>query len=138
MADSSADLTPEERRLALMAFRRAVAISGSAVKFGALFGITGQAVSKLIRNGRLLPGRHVETAFAATGVPRHELRPDLYPPEPAKEPPPVSAGPIRTRARPSSGAGAPVPRASHPAGISDAAGGGTCDRSAISHREALA
>lgn len=42
--------------------------------------ISSQAISQWAR----VPAERVLAVEAATGVPRHELRPDLYPPEPAR------------------------------------------------------
>ncbi|MCJ1959629.1 transcriptional regulator [Novosphingobium mangrovi (ex Hu et al. 2023)] len=42
-------------------------------------GISQPAVSRWVRQNALLPGKYVLTTEALTGVPRHQLRPDLYP-----------------------------------------------------------
>lgn len=39
---------------------------------------------------RPLPPEHVLKVEAATGISRHELRPDIYPPEEQAAPPPAS------------------------------------------------
>lgn len=45
-----------------------------------LLGITPQAVSRMCRTGRV-PAERVLAIEEATGVSRHDLRPDLYPKE---------------------------------------------------------
>lgn len=74
-------LSPEQHRKAHLAFRRSVGLAETQKAFGLMVGTTQQNVSELLRKGRLLPMRYVEKAEAGTGVSRHELRPDLYPPE---------------------------------------------------------
>jgi DNA-binding transcriptional regulator YdaS (Cro superfamily) len=63
------------------ALRRAVAKRGSQVAFARLIGVTQGAVSKWLREQKHLPDKHVLAVEAATGVPKEQLRPDLYPPE---------------------------------------------------------
>jgi DNA-binding transcriptional regulator YdaS (Cro superfamily) len=52
---------------------------GSQAAMGRLLDITQAAVWKWLDGGMPLPAEHVLKVEAATGVPRHELRPDLYP-----------------------------------------------------------
>jgi DNA-binding transcriptional regulator YdaS (Cro superfamily) len=59
--------------------REAVAAVGSQSAFGRLIGVTQQAVFKWLRDCKPLPAEHVLKAEAATGISRHDLRPDLYP-----------------------------------------------------------
>lgn len=59
--------------------KRAVELVGGQVAFGALIGRTQGAISKMLSNDRPLPGEFVLTVEEATGISRHELRPDLYP-----------------------------------------------------------
>lgn len=61
------------------ALREAVTVSGSQEAFASLIGITQQAVSKMLRNGRPLPERFVDVVAEATRIPRHRLRPDIDP-----------------------------------------------------------
>jgi len=56
---------------------RAIAAAGSAVALAKLAGVTPMAVSYWKVRG--IPARHVVLIESATGVHRHELRPDLYP-----------------------------------------------------------
>ena len=53
-----------------------VRAAGGTVTLAARLGITPAAVSQW----RQVPDRRVLAVEAATGIPRHELRPDLYPP----------------------------------------------------------
>lgn len=48
-------------------------------------GVSQPTVWAWINNGKALPAEHVLKVEAATGVSRHDLRPDLYPREPAPE-----------------------------------------------------
>ncbi|WP_353936249.1 YdaS family helix-turn-helix protein [uncultured Novosphingobium sp.] len=60
---------------------------GSQRALARILGISQQAVSALVKRGSLLPPRHVLAVEAATGIPRHVLRPDFYPIEqPMSEP----------------------------------------------------
>lgn len=42
-------------------------------------GTSQQNISNWLRKGRELPAEHVLRAERATGIPRHEWRPDIYP-----------------------------------------------------------
>jgi DNA-binding transcriptional regulator YdaS (Cro superfamily) len=59
------------------ALERAIAKLGTAAALAARIGITEQAISQW----RRVPHLRVLEIERATGVPRTELRPDLYPPE---------------------------------------------------------
>lgn len=61
---------------------RAAAIAGSWTKLAGYIGVTPQAVSQWKR----VPPSRVLAVERATGVSRHDLRPDLYPRE---EPAPI-------------------------------------------------
>ena len=69
----------ELRRQSFAAFERAVEIAGGQSQFERLTGAKQQNVSNWVRKGQLLPGEFVLAAEAATGVSRHDLRPDIYP-----------------------------------------------------------
>ncbi|MBC8980780.1 helix-turn-helix domain-containing protein [Pseudomonas lurida] len=55
---------------------RAIAAAGSAVALAKLAGVTPMAVSYWKVRG--VPARHVVLIESVTGIPRHDLRPDLY------------------------------------------------------------
>lgn len=61
--------------------RAAQAVGGQSA-LARMLGCTSQAVSKMCATGRV-PAERVIPIEAATGVSRHELRPDLYPLETA-------------------------------------------------------
>lgn len=63
------------------AFERAKKNMGSAAKLAASLGITDQAVGQWKR----VPAERVLAVEKLSGVPRHELRPDIYPPEEMRE-----------------------------------------------------
>lgn len=60
--------------------QRAAHVVGGQSALARKLGCTSQAVSKMCATGRV-PAERVLPIEAATGVPRHELRPDLYPVE---------------------------------------------------------
>lgn len=68
-------ITPSE------ALHVAVAATGSQSAFAALVGVKQPAVSKWLRENKPLPPEHVLAVEAATGVSKHDLRPDIYPRE---------------------------------------------------------
>ena len=57
---------------------RAVEAAGSQSAFARLCNVSQPTVWAWLRGGRL-PAEHVLAAEAATGVSRHDLRPDIYP-----------------------------------------------------------
>ena len=59
------------------ALKRAIAAAGGPVALSKILGISSAAVSQW----DVCPTLRVLAVEAATKVPRHELRPDLYPPE---------------------------------------------------------
>lgn len=62
--------------------QRAAQLAGGQSALARKLGCTSQAVSKMCSTGRV-PAERVIAIEAATGVSRHELRPDLYPLETA-------------------------------------------------------
>lgn len=64
------------------ALRRAIKAVGNSDKLAADLGITPQALSQWDR----VPPLRVLEVERATGVPRHELRPDIYPPPQDNQP----------------------------------------------------
>jgi DNA-binding transcriptional regulator YdaS (Cro superfamily) len=67
-------------------FAFAVRKVGSQVAFGRLIGKSQSVVNDWLRLGHPLPAEHVLAVEAATGISRHDLRPDIYPREPAPRP----------------------------------------------------
>ena len=71
------------------ALRRAVAIIGGQSKTARLLDLSQTSIWKWVSKGKVLPAEHVLTIEAATGISRHDLRPDIYPidlsPAPAPE-----------------------------------------------------
>lgn len=65
-------LIMSDRKVAL---KRAVESVGGQAKFARLIGVTAQAVSQWEE----VPPLRVLVVERVSGVPRHELRPDLYP-----------------------------------------------------------
>lgn len=63
--------------MASTALERAILSAGSAKALAKIRGVTPMAVSYWKVRG--VPARHVLPIEKATGVPRYELRPDLYP-----------------------------------------------------------
>lgn len=76
-----ADMTPYE---ALMA---AVEQAGSQSALARLVGCSNTAVWKWVQSSKRMPAEFVLRAEQATGVSRHELRPDIYPVEVSHAPP---------------------------------------------------
>ena len=59
----------------------AVRTVGSQSAFGRLIGKSQASVYEWLANGKPLPAEHVLAVESATGVSRHDLRPDIYPRE---------------------------------------------------------
>lgn len=83
-------LSPAQFDSAFAAFERAIAAAGSQSELARKVGCTPANLHQLLKARRLLTARFVIPAEKATGVSRHDLRPDLYPREdtpPAPQPP---------------------------------------------------
>ena len=65
------------------ALRAAVEAIGSQSATARLLNISQAAVWKWLAEAKSLPPEHVLAVEAATGISRHELRPDIYPIEDA-------------------------------------------------------
>jgi DNA-binding transcriptional regulator YdaS (Cro superfamily) len=65
----------------IAALAKAVRLIGSQMKTGKAIGVSGQAVSEVLRRGRRVPAEWCLKLQKATGgqVTAGELRPDLYP-----------------------------------------------------------
>ncbi len=83
------NLLPVQFDSAFAAFERAVDVAGSQSELARIVGCTPANVHQHLRARRLLPARFVLAVEASLGIPRYELRPDIYPPEehvPASQP----------------------------------------------------
>lgn len=60
---------------------KAVRYAGSQSAFGRLIGKRQSVVFGWLRDNRPLPAEHVLAVEHATGISRHDLRPDIYPRE---------------------------------------------------------
>lgn len=78
--DDAPSITPKSPK------DRAVEAAGGASRLAEKLGVTRSAVSQW----REIPAERVHEVESLTGVPRSELRPDLYPPE--REPQTAAAG----------------------------------------------
>ena len=58
----------------------AIAAAGSGYRLAKLIGIKPPSIHDWIKKGRI-PAERVLAVEAATGISRHELRPDIYPVE---------------------------------------------------------
>jgi DNA-binding transcriptional regulator YdaS (Cro superfamily) len=61
------------------ALDRAIEVAGSQSALARVLGVSQNAVSRWARRLTALPPEHVLAVEAATGVSKHELRPDIYP-----------------------------------------------------------
>lgn len=61
------------------ALRAAVAAAGSQSALARILGVSQRAVWRWVTEGKELPPKHVLAIEAATGVSKHDLRPDIYP-----------------------------------------------------------
>ena len=60
---------------------RVIATLGTQSELVRVLGLSQSTVNSWFRRGQELPAQHVLKVEAATGISRHELRPDLYPRE---------------------------------------------------------
>ena len=77
--------SPKSQDSIVLAIARAIACAGSRARLARLIGYSQVAVNKATRRGSV----SAEMAVAierATGVPRHALRPDIYPAPEAPSP----------------------------------------------------
>ena len=68
----------------MTAITAAIKKMGKLANLAEAIGVTPQAVRKWKKENKL-PAERVLSVEKITGVPRHELRPDLYPPEEYKQ-----------------------------------------------------
>lgn len=64
-----------------LTLKSAVEAAGSQTAFAEICGVSQAAVWKWLNGEKHLPAEHVLKVEAATGISRHDLRPDLYPAE---------------------------------------------------------
>lgn len=69
----SLDITPRD------ALVQAIERTGSQTAFASLCHVSQAAVWKWLQTAKRLPAEYVLTVEATTGIPRHLLRPDIYP-----------------------------------------------------------
>ena len=62
------------------ALDRAIAVIGSQAALAAAIGVSQQVISYWIKKGHRVPAERVVAVEAATGIARHELRPDIFGP----------------------------------------------------------
>jgi len=67
------DVTPFE------ALQKAVSIAGGQSATARICKVSQTAVWKWLQSAKRLPAEHVLPMAAATGIPPHQLRPDIYP-----------------------------------------------------------
>ena len=123
-------LSAAQHDSAFAAFERAVAAAGSQSELARLIGCTPANIHQLLKARRLLTARFVIPAEAATGVSRHDLRPDLYPrEEPAFRPAPLAqhpaahpSAPAVQAPQPAAGADGSLPALDYPSGANPLAG----------------
>jgi len=63
----------------LKALHAAVEAAGSQSELARICNVTQPAVWRRLQTAKRLPAEYVLTVEAATGIPRHLLRPDIYP-----------------------------------------------------------
>lgn len=63
------------------ALERAVTKAGSQTALAAICGVSQTAVWKWIQSSKRMPAEYVLRTEEATGISRHDLRPDIYPRE---------------------------------------------------------
>jgi DNA-binding transcriptional regulator YdaS (Cro superfamily) len=76
-------ITPmvETTRIELDALKQAIDAAGSQSELARLLGVSTTSVWKMVNNAKRMSAEFVLKAEQATGVSRHDLRPDLYPRE---------------------------------------------------------
>lgn len=83
-----------ESRSPEQALLDAIEVLGSQTAMAELCGISQPAVHKWVRDGKQLPAEYCLRVEVATGISRHDLRPDLYPREDAPARPPAGSPPL--------------------------------------------
>lgn len=70
-----------EIRTPFEALQQAVELAGSQAEIARIAGVSTTAVWKWLQSSKRVPAEFVLKIEAATGVSRHDLRPDIYPRE---------------------------------------------------------
>lgn len=122
-------MQPEE------AFRQAVDAVGGQSAMGRLLDVSQTSVWRWIHKNRALPAEHVLTVEEVTAIPRHVLRPDIYPRETPASTSSANVTPRHSSGHADDGDGASIhdQRLMTPRGVN-----GSCDRSAILQAEGSA
>ena len=60
------------------AVKRAIAVKGSQTALAAAVGVTQPTIFDWLNRMKMIPAERVPDVESATGIPRHELRPDLW------------------------------------------------------------
>lgn len=81
MGGETSSLIQDSATVELDALREAIGVIGSQSATARLLKVTQGAVSKWLSGQKPLAAEHVLAVEAATGVSKHRLRPDIYPPE---------------------------------------------------------
>lgn len=71
----------EHHQTAFTALEQAIERLGTQAAMARICGVSATAVWKWIQDKKPLPPIHVLAVEAATGISRHDLRPDIYPRE---------------------------------------------------------
>lgn len=74
------------------ALERAVELAGSQAKLAAAIGVSQPSIWKMVNQAKRASVDYVLAIEAATGVSRHDLRPDIYPREDPPAHPPETTG----------------------------------------------
>lgn len=69
------------RAMSTYGLKKAIKKAGTQQALADLIGVRQSHVSNWLNRNKRVPAERVLTIERATGVPRHELRPDLYPSE---------------------------------------------------------
>ena len=93
MPDSNILANNHDAESPVDALKRAVASIGGQSKTARLLGLSQTSIWKWVSRGKVLPAEYVLKVEAATGISKHELRPDIYPLEIlASQPSPIPEG----------------------------------------------
>lgn len=83
----------DDRLTAERALGRAIDKAGSQAELARVCAVSSTAVWKWVRTAKRVPAEYALAIESATGVSRHELRPDIYPIENSGQPSAPEAAP---------------------------------------------